>query len=246
MASAIDIDAVKQKVREQIELQPAEGTDQVDQPLIVVINNNDPVGNGINGGNGQFTMFHGRKPVDPKHTKRKEFQQQSREACGVFCDFNTAFCSFSGVSSCLIIWFVIRGLWNMLIPGVLLNIPCNGDNIHDLDNVFGPDFPYSCNDFHTELYLQLFDGISSIIASLMALCGLIVLKPWLFIPVMVYGVIRCIYLLVLILMFSDFVNIGAIIGVLFSIGWSLVFYNTYKIVQSFISHICCLYTVSII
>ena len=82
----------------------------------------------------------------------------------------------------------------------------------------GADFPYSCNDFHTELFLQLFDGIFCVFASLMAIIGLITLKSYCLIPVIIYGIIRVIYLLILIFMYSNFVNVGAM-------GWSLVFYN---------------------
>ena len=235
MASAIDIDSVKPKANGQLQAKPAEETDQVNQPLVVVVNQRgDPIGNGINNNNQygednvHFSLFSGRKTVDPNHTKRMEFQNQSREACGAFCDFGK--CSFHGVSSCLILYFVIRGIVNILIASVLINIHCSDNNLHKLDNALGEDFPYSCHEFHIELNLQLFDGIFGVIASLMAILGLITLRSWLLIPVIIYGIARIIYLLVLIFMFSDFVNVGAIIGVLFSILWTLVFYNTYKIV----------------
>eukprot|EP01083_Nonionella_stella_P133879 407167_1 len=104
MASAIDIQAIKKQLNKQSK--PAEGTDQVDQPLIVVVNNGPKEA----AGNGVFLSDH--KTIDPSHTQRQEFKQQSREACGAFCDFGN--CSFHGVSSCLIVYFIVRGLWNSI------------------------------------------------------------------------------------------------------------------------------------
>eukprot|EP00483_Globobulimina_turgida_P010553 UN10574 len=224
MASALDIQAIKKQFNKQSE--PTEGTDKVGQPLIVVVNNNknEPIGNGPN-----VPFFAGQNTVDPNHTKRKEFQNQAREACGAFCDFGH--CSFHGVSSCLILYFVVRGIVNILIGSILLNIHCSDDNIHKLDNPLGADFPYSCHDFHTELYLQLFDGIFCVLASLISIIGLITLKSYYLIPVIIYGCIRIVYLLILIFMYSNFVHAGAIIGVLFSIAWTMVFLYTYKIMK---------------
>eukprot|EP01083_Nonionella_stella_P033142 90726_1 len=217
-ASALDIQAIKQQLNKKSV--PTEGADQIDKPLIVVVNNNkDPVGNGI----------FGTQTTDPDHTKRKEFQKQSRESCGAFCDFGG--CSFHGVSSCLILYFICRGLVNICLASVLLNLHCSDDNLHDLDNPLGADFPYACSDFHTELYLQLFDGIFGVVASFVSIIGLITLNPLCIVPVIVYGVVRVIYLLILIFMYSNWINVGAIIGVLFSIGWTMVFYNTYKIMR---------------
>ena len=55
MASVIDLQSVRKQIAKQVE--PAEGTDQVDQPLIVVVNNNnEPIGNGINELNGDNNM----------------------------------------------------------------------------------------------------------------------------------------------------------------------------------------------
>eukprot|EP00484_Ammonia_sp_Unknown_P017377 CAMPEP_0197033360 /NCGR_PEP_ID=MMETSP1384-20130603/11791_1 /TAXON_ID=29189 /ORGANISM="Ammonia sp." /LENGTH=246 /DNA_ID=CAMNT_0042463161 /DNA_START=20 /DNA_END=760 /DNA_ORIENTATION=+ len=227
MASAIDVEAVKKEIKSEAQL--TAGTDEnVDRPLIVVVNN-DPMGNGIAHNDKQFSFFNNGKTVDPSHTKRKEFQNQSREACGAFCDFGA--CSFHGVSSCLIVYFLLRGTVNNIIASLLLIAPCSDANIHKLDNVLGPDFPYSCHQFHVELSMQLIDGITCVAASLMAIIGLIMLRSWLLIPVIIYGFLRIVYLLVIIFMFSDFVNIGAISGVIFSILWSLVFYQTYKIMK---------------
>ena len=108
-----------------------------------------------------------------------------------------------------------------------------------MDDSLGADFPYSCDDLHTELVLQTIDGAFGILAALLAVIGLIAIQATWLIPVMCYGVARVVYLLVLIFLFSDFVNIGAIIGVVFSAVWSLVFFRTYKIVECCIDWCVC-------
>ena len=108
---------------------------------------------------------------------------------------------------------------------------CDENNIHKLDDALIEDFTYSCDEFRVELHLQIWDGMFCLLAALIAIIGLITLKPFWLIPVIVYGIGRVIYLLVLIFMFSDWVNVSGIIGVLFSIAWTLIFYNTRKIMK---------------
>ena len=94
MASAVNMKSVRDQMKHKTPIQNE--TEPVDQPLIVVVRDNGEEA----GQSKQFTLFNGMKAVDPDHTKRKEFQTQSRSACGAFCDFGH--CSFHGVSSCLI------------------------------------------------------------------------------------------------------------------------------------------------
>eukprot|EP00485_Elphidium_margaritaceum_P022999 CAMPEP_0202716888 /NCGR_PEP_ID=MMETSP1385-20130828/105886_1 /ASSEMBLY_ACC=CAM_ASM_000861 /TAXON_ID=933848 /ORGANISM="Elphidium margaritaceum" /LENGTH=238 /DNA_ID=CAMNT_0049378847 /DNA_START=40 /DNA_END=756 /DNA_ORIENTATION=- len=219
MASALDIQAFKGQLKEENDVDVTTQIEPVKQPLIV-----EAAGE-LEGRECSWID----RTISPSHTKRDEFRKRSREGCGAFCDFGG--CSFHGVSSLLIFLFIVRGLFNILVAGILLKVECTDANIHRLDDVLGPDFPYTCHEFHNELRLQLFDGVFAVSASLLAVVGLISLRQCCLIPVIAYGAVRIIYLLILISLYGDFVNVGAIIGVLFSVVWTLVFYNTYKIMK---------------
>eukprot|EP01084_Bolivina_argentea_P103769 185858_1 len=174
--------------------------------------------------------------VDDKHdinmvqntTKLDKFKQYSKQQC--ITDFDCVFCSYHGAALIIILYLGLQGLFSIFLL-YTLQFKCSANNIHDLDDILGPNFNYSCNDFHKLLYLLSFDGILCFIAIITSVAALIKLNHYLLYPIVIFSAIRMVVFVTQILIYRDFVNIFAIVGILYSIASVLIFYKIYKIMQ---------------
>eukprot|EP01083_Nonionella_stella_P173713 600036_1 len=163
------------------------------------------------------------------HNLMEEFKRRSREKC--ITHFDCDYCTFHGATIPILIYFGLQGTFELFLI-YILQIKCNTDNLHHLDDALGPDFNYSCQDFHTLLYLLSFDGIFSFVTIFTSIMALVKLRHCLLMPMIVFSALRLVLFTSLIFIYSDFINIPAILGILYSLSALIIFYPMYKIIRN--------------